>query len=257
MSARITVFALALALLFGCGGMAVAQEEAEKAPDVAQAWYFKVQPQMFLQFEAALKDHIAWHEKAEGVWGWNVFQVVTGPDYGTYIIRSQNVHWEDFDANEKFFRKQVMVFRLKVMPLVEAIDCRIVQVDGENSRWPEEEGKANLIEVYQYYVKPSMLNQFNEARVEFHKAIVEADWDVNYAWSFVRSGGVVPAVSLIVPHENWAGFAEPERSFKEVMTEAFGEEKANDLVAKFRGSVAKIKNFTVRYRPDLSYKPNM
>jgi hypothetical protein len=29
------------------------------------------------------------------------------------------------------------------------------------------------------------------------------------------------------------------------------------VVAKFREGVAKIKSFTVRYRPDLSYKPNM
>jgi len=257
MRKRVCVYLLALSLLVGCGGMVLAQEQEEKPPDIAQTWHFKVKPQMVMQFEAALKEHIAWQKETEGVWGWNVFQVITGPRYGEYVIRSHNQHWEDFDANMEYFQKQVMQFRLKVVPLLESIDCRIMQVDWKNTRWPDEEGKTRLIEVYQYYIKPTMMAQFNEARKELHEAFVKANWDGHYAWSFVRSGGVVPAAYLILPHGSWADFADPEKSYMEVLTEVYGEEKAAELVAKFRESIAKITSLTVRYRPDLSYKPNM
>jgi hypothetical protein len=259
MKKRVIVYLIALYLLAGIGSIVLAEEKEteEKPPSVAQFWYFTVKPQMYMQFEAALKEHIAWHEKAEGKWGWNVFQIITGPRYGEYIIRSHNVNWEDFDANAKFFEKQVMMFRLKVLPLVDSVWSNIVVVDMESSHWPEEEGKITMVEVYQYYLKPTMVEQFNEAKKEMSAALKEANWGEHYAFSFTRSGGVVPSVSVVVPRENWADFAEPEVSFMDAITKVMTEEEAKELVKKYQEPIAKIKSFAVRYRPELSYKPNM
>ena len=67
MKKRVIVCLIAMYLLAGLGSAALAQEKEaeEKPPNVAQFWYFTVKPQMYMQFEAALKEHIAWHEKAD------------------------------------------------------------------------------------------------------------------------------------------------------------------------------------------------
>jgi hypothetical protein len=234
-------------------GPALAQEKAEEPPAVARLWFFQVKPQHFLQFESALMSHMAWHKKNEAKYDWNVFQVIVGRDYGTYVIRSQNLTWEDLDANAEFFARQVEHFRLNVTPLLQSIEGRLVEMDWKNTNWPDDLAMPKMIEAYYYYLDPEKVEGFIEAQAEFHKAFMEQDWQVPYAWSWTRNGGYVPTVTLIMPRTSWTDFKEPEKNFMEVLTAAYGEGKAKELVAQFRGAIKKIDSMVVAYRPDLSY----
>ena len=40
---------------------------------------------------------MAWHKAQNDQWAWDVFQVTTGPDTGTYIIASGNHQWAEME----------------------------------------------------------------------------------------------------------------------------------------------------------------
>ena len=72
----------------------LAQDSEEK--NVWSVTYMKPKPDNVAQFEKGLADHVAKHHPADG-WSEYHFQVVSGPNLGTYIKFSGPHSWKSFD----------------------------------------------------------------------------------------------------------------------------------------------------------------
>ena len=48
-------------------------------------------------YETARKKHMQWHKAQNDPWEWDVFELITGPDTGAYIITSGNHQWKEME----------------------------------------------------------------------------------------------------------------------------------------------------------------
>lgn len=204
-------------------------------------------------FDAALERHMEWRADQGDPWGWHVYQVVQGKHAGDYVVRSGGHSWSDFDSYRSGFGQEAGDhFGAHVAPLIEKHKNYIEAVDTATVRWPEAMDDPALIEVTTYELKPGMAEQWWSAAEKFHEAIVQEDAEgYHYALTYPEagSGGWARVVS---PHENWADFEDPPRSFEELMTAVHGEEEAQQIFEDFSSATSSFHTMVLRYRPDLS-----
>ena len=251
MKKRVLVFSAALAVLLAAAAIGWAQEE--KQANLVRSFEFKVKPGMSGAFESAIREHMDLRKEHGDPWTWEVYQVVDGEDLGNYYIRSGFITWADLDAYDSLdWTKVEEHFTRVVDPLIESVSSTTEEVEFGMSHWPEEPPDYKLFQVYVYYIKPAKMMDFYAGAGQFHAAIMQAGWDEYFAWYMLHTGSDGPVATLAIPATNWADFEEPEKSLYQVTTEVFGEQGANELVAKFYGSFYHYDSFIAYYREDLS-----
>jgi len=68
-------------------------------PDsVSEVLRQKVRPGTVQDYEASRKKHMAWHKAQNDTWAWEVFEIMTGPDTGSYLIASGGHQWKEMEA---------------------------------------------------------------------------------------------------------------------------------------------------------------
>ena len=71
---------------------------AQAPPDsVMEVLRQKARPGMVGDYEANRKKHMAWHTAQKDPWTWEVFQIMTGPDTGGYVIASGDHQWKEME----------------------------------------------------------------------------------------------------------------------------------------------------------------
>jgi hypothetical protein len=58
----------------------------------------KARPGTVQEYEASRKKHMDWHKAQNDTWVWEVFEVMTGPDTGSYVIASGEHQWKEMEA---------------------------------------------------------------------------------------------------------------------------------------------------------------
>ena len=251
MNKRVLVFSAALAVALATAALGWAQEE--KQPNLVRSIAVTVKPGMSGAFESAMREHMDLRRELGDPWEWTVYQVVDGDDLGTYYIRSGLVTWADFDAYySRDWTKVEEHFSRVLDPLIESAKGTTEELEFGMSHWPEEPPDYKLFQVYIYYIKPAKMMDFYAGAGQFHGAIMQAGWDEYYIWYMIHTGSNGPVAALVVPAVNWADFEDPEKSLFEVITEVYGEQGANELVAKFYGSFYHYDSMIVYFRKDLS-----
>src|SRR5215510_14053033 len=91
-----------LKLLLAIVVLAPALAGAQTPPpdSVSEVLRQKIQPGTLSKYEAARKEHMAWHKAHNDPWTWEVFEIMTGPDTGSYVISSGDHQWKDMEAWE-------------------------------------------------------------------------------------------------------------------------------------------------------------
>ena len=247
MQNRTLIALMAGFLLCGAAQPAMAQGEPE---NIARTFVLDPKPGMVVQFEEALKTHMAWRAQHNDPWNWTTFAVVNGDNLGQYFVRSGNHQWSDLDEYEgATVSTEGAHFNTTVGPYLESISSNITQLNSNLSRVPEDLSSMTLYSVVTYDVR--LPAQFFEAFAKAHEAIGQTDYPIRYILQTVVNGGLGGAI-LVVPAENWAAFAPPERTVPQMLTEALGAEDAADLLQQFATSIRSAVSSTVRIRPDLS-----
>lgn len=210
-----------------------------------------------IQFDAALSAHAALRRAELDPWSWTVYTIETGPDAGSYFIRSGDHRWADFDGYDvstPFQQKVTQHWNNTVSPLVGEWSSTITRIDTSLSAAPMiETSPPGFANVTAYYLRPEMQRQFGAAVGEAHAALQAAGWSSRYLWAYPVSGAVDgPMMWLVTFSDNWAGMAGPSPSFDQVMTKAMGEAAFTKWGERFLGSIRSVSSFTMRYRPDLS-----
>ena len=248
---RTGVFLVVLSLLL-LALPALAQDEPG---NLTRAFFVKPKPGMEQQFEAAYKQHIAWHRQQNDTWAWYTWQYETGDRLGQYAVWTPAHHWEDFDAHAEFSAADTADFFAGAGQYVESVSSTFSRVLPKVSRWPEGGGMPAFYEELTFRLRYGGDREFNYAIKKINEAINKSDWPVHYGWYTTVSGGKLGTYTLVLPHKNWADFKDPEKPFAAMLEEVYGRVGAEKLLKVLTKAVRSESSQILRFRPDLSYIP--
>jgi hypothetical protein len=109
--------------------------------------------------------------------------------------------------------------------------------------------------VLAFQVRPGKSRDFHYAIGKYHEAIQKTKWPVHYEWHELVNGGEGPLFVLVIPRSNWAAFKPMEKSFYQMLEEAYGRQEAEKLLDTFSGTLKSQSSEIIRSRPDLGYTP--
>lgn len=114
----------------------------------------------------------------------------------------------------------------------------------------------NLFNVVNFYPRAGQTQAVNELLNKFLAVITESDHPAYYVFTCVASGSTGPAVITGVFFEtNWAGFEE-DTAMQEMMVEMYGAEEMQAMGEQFGNSIARVEDYVLRLRRDLSMGGN-
>jgi hypothetical protein len=247
----LTMLGLAVLLLVPLASPLQAADE----PNLARMWVVKPKPGMDRELEAALKAHNAWRSENQDPWSWNIYHTTTGADLDLWFIRSPGHSYADFAAygDSEFTTKAYKHWMDNVDRYVAEYRGEIEEYAPEISQWPENDESFEYFWVYTYHVQPGLSQPFYAAAKAITDALKAAGWNDTYAFTW-RLTGDVPALNLVIPEKDWAGFAGPEKDPFETLAEALGEDQAAALWADFYEPVTKVTSTVYHRHADLSIK---
>ncbi len=222
---------------------------------LARGFFLTIKPGMTQQFEEAYKQHIAWHRQQNDTWTWHTWQYETGAQLGQYVVRTPGHHWEDFDAHAEFNAADAADFFAGPGQYVGSASSVFSRLLPKVSRWPEGDAIPAFVEVLTFRLRYGSGREFNYAIKKVTEAINKSDWPVHYAWLTTLRGGEFGTYILVLPHENWADFKEPEKPFEAMLEEVYGRVEADKVLKAFTKAVRSESSQIARFRPDLSYMP--
>jgi len=197
----------------------------------------------------ALHEHMQWRIANGDTWNWDIFEVVTGSDYGSFYARSGSHTWADIDnyslegASEHF--------NSTVVPHLESLTNTITQGLPELTNMPPPDDMS-LYHLVFYDVIPSKQGQMMKAIGKFSEIISEKAPDQYHAFATIVAGGDGSSVLGVFPRASWAEFEESDPSIEQMLSEALGPEGAQELFMEFTTSIRGETNSILMHRKDLS-----
>jgi hypothetical protein len=244
--------ALTLALLTMPLVLAHAEDEPPQ-PSIIQHWVVWPKAGHVSDFEAAMKEFIAWRKAQGEGFPWFASQPVVGKDLSYYVFRAGPFHWKDLDGQAEWATKAGVLsqYRKTVAPHVDRVEHYLVRLDRENSLWYDSDD-------YQYWgvsllkLRPGGYDGMIEALKQIHKVAKDNEWKPgwNVQWTI---GGDGADLAIVSPYRSYAEMADPETPFSKMLAEALGSEQgARGLIAAFWSSFESSEYLIAANRPDLS-----
>jgi len=244
-----------LASLVVALSVAPALAQQPPADTVAQVIRQKPRAGMDAQFEAGRKRHMAWHKAQSDPWEWNVFEVTTGPDSGSYIVSTVGHQWADYDTwNAKFGAGDTADSGLQVAPFSEGSQVSYWTQLNSLSRLPPPADRSAMLTLTIYYVKPGHEDAFTGAIGKMNAALTAVKYPVHSIWYRLSNGGEVPAYAVITPRANWAAMSPPQ-SLRASLEANLGKPAYDALAKEFFATVNRVTSEMLQRRDDLGYRP--
>lgn len=219
------------------------------AQELARAYVLTPAPGQDLALRDALADQTDWLEEQGDEWNWGVFQVVAGPRFGTWVLRSGGHDWADFDERaQELGPRAVQRFRARVLPLVESIEMEVTRSHPVLTTSPSE-GDYRLFEIFEWRVRD--VAAFNEATARALESYEQGGVTYNATYRTVLHGADVPATRRIRFYRDWADFSNAPATV-EIMSDAYGEEETLHILNSIAESSDGGDRWVVRYYPELS-----
>ena len=229
----------------------LAQEQAET---LAWITYWTIEPHSSAKFEEAIKKHNAFHKAQNDPNAALTWEILTGKMTGHYMRGAVGRQWADFDAPGVDEVADAADVAATIGPHIARAKTVVYEFWPDLSRLPEG-GPSKLARIVHFNIKRGSQGRLKEAIGRAHEAIGKSNWPTTYAWYEVVDGGHRPTFALVLPKENWAGFASPEKTFDKMLTEVYGAEEAGKILSAFGESIEDESSFTIGQRLDLSYLP--
>lgn len=245
-------FSLAAICLSVIGAGAV---QAADDPNIARMWVVTPKAGMDQQLEDAMKAHNQWRVDNNDPWPWSTYHQVTGSDLGDWLIRSCCHSWADMEAygNSDFSTAAYEHWMANVEPYVAETAGHMSEAMPEISNWPEDAGPYEWVWAYTYKVKPGKANDFIAAAKAIVDELKKAGWGEPFG--FVRQlDGEIPRITLVIGEDSWSGFAGPEKSAREVVAEALGQAKADDMWDAYLEHVKSVYSTVYHRHEDMSFQ---
>jgi len=241
------VFALSIA---GAAGAQMAK------PTVGEYFVTKPKAGMTQQFEAGRKKHMAFHKKSNDTFAWITWEIVSGPELGSYMIGTGGHAWKDFDGREKFNAEDTADVAANVGPYTESNRNAYWVLRPDLSLSEEPAAPAKFLAVVEFTVKPDGVTSFTEAVVKINEGLKKTNNVTSKSrWYQLASGDDGPRFALVQERNSWADFEPGAKTLPQMLEEAFGKDAAAELMRKVTSSYWHNKSYILQYREDLSYIP--
>jgi hypothetical protein len=229
---------------------------ADQPGTVARVFVTAPKPGMTAQYEAGRKKHMDWHRKQNDSWAWLTWQIETGEASGSYVVGSFGHQWKDFDEWEKKLgTADEADGQLNLAPFSGTSTNGIYTLLADISKPTEGPTPAPMTEVIHYQLNMGAEREFRSAMKKIHEAIQKSGLNWHYFWYELMDGGEHPTYVLAYAMNGWADLAPSDPPFPAIISKAFGEYEAGEILKSIDRSVKSVRSETIRYRPDLSYVP--
>jgi hypothetical protein len=244
-----------LAVVFALSMAAVAGGQAAK-PTVGQYFVSKAKAGSVQQFEAGRKKHMAFHKKANDTFSWITWQIMSGPELGSYMIGTGGHAWKDFDGREKFQAEDDADVAANVGPFTESTRSAYWVYRPDMSISEEGPDHSKFLAVLEFTVKPDGVPAFTEGVMKINEGLKKTNNVTNKSrWYVLASGDEGPRFALVQERNSWSDFEGGPKPLPQMMEEAFGKDAAAELMKKVSSSYWHYKSYILQYRADMSYIP--
>ncbi len=226
----------------------------DRAP-LSDVWYVMPKQGMVSQFEAAVKQHIAFRRDAGESREWEAYTASVGSNPTLYQWRSSGLTWADMDSYTVEDQQKGLTANwfANVDQFVDHYHHYVERSDYENSHWPADLGQHPYYAVTTWKIKSGTGPGPSDALKELSKIAMEEGWSErgnNWLWHS-RIGGE-SAMMIASELDNFAAMEPPEQDFFDFVSEKRSAEEAGRLFAAFSAGYVD-STFTIwAHRPDLS-----
>jgi hypothetical protein len=216
----------------------------------------KARPGTVQEYEASRKKHMEWHKAQNDPWVWEVFEVMTGPDTGSYLIASGEHQWKEMEAWAARMADADAADSLASMGPYIASTQRVYWTQlNAFSRLPTSDARSPLITLTTYQVKPGSDAALRTAITKVNAALDAGNFPLRTIWFVLTNGGSTPTYAVVAPRAGLGEMA-PAPSLLEVLEKQLGKPAADALVKSFFDNVVSANTELLRLRTDLSYLPD-
>jgi hypothetical protein len=243
---------------FGIALLAAASNLAQDKPGNIAALEFQTPKNgMVKQYEEGRKQKAEWHKQQKDTQPLYVWEIMSGDHTGSYVVGRLGQHWADFDKPSVPDQADLDEFNKVLGSSVESVVSRYYEYMPKVSSPGNTKPTDKFSEIVVYHVRYGRDNDFNSALGRITEAIQKTKWPVSYLWLQLANGGPSGIYVLVIPHPNWADFEDKpdQKPFRQMLTDAFGEQEADSIVRRVDSSVESVTSEINRFRPDLSYIP--
>lgn len=225
----------------------------QELPDPpTQTTVFEVAPKpgQALEFEAALKAHMAWANEQGSTWDWEVFEVTHGKRVGNYLLVSGDHSWADFDTNRAFAATATARWQAEVSRHVASVGGGIYSMMMGFTRAPEDELDSYPLRGVSFF---SMLPTSGRHFLPNLKKVTDALGTQPSAppelWYQQVGGGEQGTFMSVRPFRKWADW--PNRGLARAMDQAMDPAESGAIVAELAKVILREETMVVVLRPDL------
>jgi hypothetical protein len=229
---------------------------AQSSPQmVSEVYVTTTKPGMTAQWEAARKEHSAFHAAQKDTWSILVWEIFTGERTGAYLSSSPGHNWKDFDARESFNKIDQPNIE-KTMGASTAGSARAYYVfrdDVSLTKPPSPPAKMRTTATYTLI--PEHLNDFLDAVKKINAAIQKTNYPAKPSrWYALANGGQAPTFVLVTDRASWGDMEPPEKKLEDALKETYGD-SGPQVLDQLRRSCQRIVTEMSVFRADLSYMP--
>jgi len=207
------------------------------------------------QYEAGRKKHMAWHKAQNDPWTWNVYEIMTGPDTGGYLITSRGHSWADLDTwQDKLGAADTADAQASMAGTQGSTEMSYwTQLNAISRLPPADAPPSKYLALTLFRTKPGNGQAFEAAIAKINEALTAAKYPVHSIWYRLASGGQAPAYVVVTPRANLAALGLPGPVAS--LAGSLGPAKAAELGKAIYDNVESITTELLESRADLGYAP--
>ena len=212
---------------------------------------------MTKKYEEGRKEKAKWHREKKDPRPLFVWETMTGEHTGTFIVGQPAVTWKEMDTPPISDDMDQEMWQKLMGDATENLVANYYEHQPDLS-WPSDEKMpAKYSEVVTFNVHQGRTDAFVAAVKKINAAITKAKWGSHFNFYMLSYGGRGGTFVLVVDHPNFADFAEPVKSFNQLMAEALGgKEAAATFMKGLDAATDSTEAQIIKFRPDLSYIPD-
>jgi hypothetical protein len=209
------------------------------------------------QYEDGRKQKAAWHKQQNDKTPLLVWQIISGDDTNTYIVGQPPQRWADMDTPSIPEETDLAEYNKVIGNYVEKLVTRFYEFMPKISAPPDSKLPLKYEEVIAFHVKYGKGMDFEKGITRIKEAASKTNWPNKFEWYHLANGGSGDEWVLVLPHDNWAGFADNPnvKPVEQMAASAMGEAQAKALFDSFNDMVMYETTSIIQFRPDLSYIP--
>lgn len=245
---KLTIGLIGLLLSLAFTGITKAQDDSER--QILSITEFTIKPGHSAAFQEGVKSWKECYLDNEGTWTWNTWSRMNGKG-SVYLLTSYTSSWAEMDEEDEAGSMCAPLALQLIMPNVEVAENQYFYTMPGWSATPGEE-QPNVVEVT--YFKIKHYDRFVDLVSGVTGIIEDVEGDKRSTWynSYGRSPGQFHYMSVI-GHENMASLDNPETNIWEVIVDAEGQDRRNELVDLYYQSVEESWMYMFTRMEDMSH----